>query len=638
MIEALRRARGWSIRQARRGWISPLARLAGVAGVVVATMLLSAPLSDLARWRLQPSSTYWKAGPEMDQPERLVVGQKPPPAGNLPLTAPGLVTQLSYVLPYRPEAGDELIVLLPSVSGDRVRVFVNGVRLNRPVVVSARPAAAPWTRALVYEGSGETLVEGGNRVDLMIDAAQGRPLTAPIYIGPRQALEPFAADGRAWTGLGRRGLAILGFAAALAALMAALLSPRRRIVLLAASGLAAGLAARSSLAEQAVVEAQGMSFAGLDRLVASLCLLALIPLVRGRRRPPTWLRWPLAAMPVAWVMDILGPRIAPPLSEPGAWLVILIPAGLLAANAAATGAFAWRGSPVRRAEVVASGAVLALILLLASWSGLARHIGPSGLVIDAAYLAAGWITLAGVSLAALASLVLSVQRLLRTRASQAAIIRTQRAQIAAAASALEQEMKRAAILEERQRMARDMHDGVGGQLVSLIARLRSRRITIEQVEAELMRGLAELRLVVDSLDATGQSLNDAMLAFRLRAQGQVEGAGMTLDWSQPDLSDIVSQDPRWVLTLYRFMQEAVTNAVRHSGGRRLSVRLSRAGRRLSVEIIDDGAGFDADAPPAGKGLRNMAVRAGQLGGELAVTSSGRGSRIAFAAPLPDLAD
>ena len=113
---------------------------------------------------------------------------------------------------------------------------------------------------------------------------------------------------------------------------------------------------------------------------------------------------------------------------------------------------------------------------------------------------------------------------------------------------------------------------------------------------------------------------------------------MTLDWSQPDLSDIVAQDPRWVLTLYRFMQEAVTNAVRHSGGRRLSVRLSRAGRRLSVEIIDDGAGFDAEAPPAGKGLKNMGVRAAQMGGELAVASSGRGTRITFAAPLPDLAD
>ena len=230
-------------------------------------------------------------------------------------------------------------------------------------------------------------------------------------------------------------------------------------------------------------------------------------------------------------------------------------------------------------------------------------------------------------------------RLLVERLDAGRIIRRQQAEIEAKSAALEQEMRRSAILEERQRLARDMHDGIGGQLVSLLARVRTRKISLDQMEEELVGGLSELRLLVDSLDAVGESLTEAMASFRSRIRPQTEAVGMMLTWTQPDDLDIEAHDPRWILNLYRLLQEAVTNAVRHSRGDRLTVRIERRGERgLSIGIEDNGAGFDPDVVARGKGLSNMSVRADQLGAALRwerpVSGVGTAVRIDVNAPAP----
>lgn len=647
------------------GWLTPLAILAGIVIVAAVTLIASRPLSALAAWEISPSRTHWithgdpdrprrpregeasrAAGrpaetrwvvdPDFDRPQRLREGEAPRSVSRLPRAPSDLMIQIFHVAEVTPR--EELAMLAPAVSGGQVRAFISGVELRRPALETGPSLAAPWSRALLWDAPENFLRPGPDRIDLLIAGSTGRTLNAPIYLGPRAVLQRALETRAAWNSLASRMLPPAGLAVVLAGLLGALLDAKRRAALLAGTALVAAFGARAAMSEQAVIDALGQNWAAADRLLVGLALLAQGPLMTGGRLPAWRPRvfWLLAGgLGLAWGLDFAAPRPAPALASPAAWAAILLPLGLLMLTVATRGGHRWANSTVRRARALSMLAILVLATVLTIWTGLAQYVGLSGLMLDFTYLATVAMTLTGLLAVAGWTAVSGGLRLVRTRLDLSGIVREQRAQIVAAATALEQEMRRAAILEERQRLARDMHDGVGGQLVSLIARVRSRRITIDQVEGELVQGLSELRLVVDSLDAPGQSLADALLTFRLRTQNLADGAGMALDWTQNNLEGAETSDSRWVLTLYRFMQEAVTNAVRHSGGQRLAVRAELTGGRLVVEIADDGRGFNPEEVSAGKGQRNLAFRASQLGGVLTIKSEpGGGTQIRLEAPPP----
>jgi len=127
-----------------------------------------------------------------------------------------------------------------------------------------------------------------------------------------------------------------------------------------------------------------------------------------------------------------------------------------------------------------------------------------------------------------------------------------------------QEMQRSAVLEERQRMMRDIHDGIGGQLLSLMLRVRSGNLNPDETARGIKQSLSDLRLVVDSADHLGGDLMSALATFRSRAQQQLAAAGIRLEWTFTDDLSGRFQSTSKTLDLYRFMQEAVTNIVRHS--------------------------------------------------------------------------
>jgi signal transduction histidine kinase len=239
------------------------------------------------------------------------------------------------------------------------------------------------------------------------------------------------------------------------------------------------------------------------------------------------------------------------------------------------------------------------------------------LSLEAAYGLGVVTLLGGLAIVAAVLATRAIWRWARDRPRLSRLVLRQQQEIEAAALALRQQERRSVVLEERQRLSRDMHDGIGGQLSSLLARVRSRRITPDQLEGELASGLAELRLMVDSLDASDGPVADALAVLRSRLRTQTEAAGMRLEWFQSeDLNGVVA-DPGWILNLNRLIQEAATNAIRHSGGTCLDVgiRLTE-GDRLTVSVRDDGAGFDRDQVRPGRGLSNLSYRAAQLGGEI----------------------
>lgn len=183
---------------------------------------------------------------------------------------------------------------------------------------------------------------------------------------------------------------------------------------------------------------------------------------------------------------------------------------------------------------------------------------------------------------------------------------------------LEREIKSRAILEERQRLMRDMHDGIGGQLVSLLTRARSGPMDRRELEYELENSLNDLRLVVYSLDAAGTDVPSTLkrLEERLRALSALEGFEVT--WTVDEKLSEVSLAPRRLLDLNRLVQEVITNFLRHSRAKKfvLHAEWRTETRIVSILMQDDGVGLTDNTNMHGSGIQNMMSRAKMLGGEI----------------------
>lgn len=206
---------------------------------------------------------------------------------------------------------------------------------------------------------------------------------------------------------------------------------------------------------------------------------------------------------------------------------------------------------------------------------------------------------------------------------------------------LEQQIRTAAVLEERQRFTRDMHDGIGGHLQSLLMRVRSNRIGQNDIAGEIQKGLTDLRLVVDSLDAIETDLYAALETFHVRVSQQVEAGGVRLDWHLAQDVRAVRVEAREVLNIYRILQESVTNCLRHAQAQRLIIAITTDPQctSLSLLIEDDGLGFDPGQVKAGKGLTGLRQRCARMSGtiEIGPGEHGKGTRIAARLSLPQSA-
>jgi signal transduction histidine kinase len=189
---------------------------------------------------------------------------------------------------------------------------------------------------------------------------------------------------------------------------------------------------------------------------------------------------------------------------------------------------------------------------------------------------------------------------------------------------LHKQIKSKAVIEERQRFVRDMHDGLGGHLLSLLVRLRAKRIDLDQVEEEIEGGISDLRLVVDAMDRAGNSLAEAMQIYESRAHQQLRAAGMELNWDV-DLHDVSHEmDTREVLNVFRLMQEVMSNSIRHSSGTIFEVSAQTAdyGRSAKIILSDNGKGFDPANVAAGNGLSNIKDRARKASAQIEISSGG----------------
>ena len=205
----------------------------------------------------------------------------------------------------------------------------------------------------------------------------------------------------------------------------------------------------------------------------------------------------------------------------------------------------------------------------------------------------------------------------------------------------QERMKAARLIreQERQRLTRDLHDGISGHLVSIIAMAERAGSDVQPIEQAARQALDDLRLVIYSLDLGDRELPLALANFRERLIPQLRRLGVELDWSTAGLPEVSGVTPGNALTILRIMQEAITNALKHGPARRIVIRGAAAdGGKAAIIVENDGRPFAVER--YGNGLRNMRQRADQLQGEVALEPLDSGTRLLLLLPaaLPNVQD
>jgi signal transduction histidine kinase len=198
---------------------------------------------------------------------------------------------------------------------------------------------------------------------------------------------------------------------------------------------------------------------------------------------------------------------------------------------------------------------------------------------------------------------------------------------------LQHQLAAAAVLEERRRIARELHDGVTQDLAYIVQQLRHVADVagghVDHLVPAAERALDESRHAIAALVRPGGGpLGEAIAATAREVAGR-EGVDVSVD-VVPD----VVVPARTQQEILRVVREALLNAARHGDVSRVGVQL-REQPRLSVSIVDDGSGFDPSAPrlDGHLGLDAMAERVRAIGGELAIESApGRGTEVRVTLP------
>ncbi|MEP2990751.1 MAG: ATP-binding protein [Parasphingorhabdus sp.] len=180
---------------------------------------------------------------------------------------------------------------------------------------------------------------------------------------------------------------------------------------------------------------------------------------------------------------------------------------------------------------------------------------------------------------------------------------------------------------ERERLMREMHDGIGSSLMTALAVARRRKDPASTI-ATLQRALSDLKITVDSLAPIEGDVVTLLANLRHRMEQELAQAGITSIWQVEDCAPLEWMDAGHSLHLLRLLQEAISNVLQHADARFLtlscksSVLDDQAG--VLISIIDDGIGFNPGERNSSKGLGFMNQRAAILNGKLTIADSESG--------------
>lgn len=177
---------------------------------------------------------------------------------------------------------------------------------------------------------------------------------------------------------------------------------------------------------------------------------------------------------------------------------------------------------------------------------------------------------------------------------------------------------------ERQRIARDLHDQVGSQLVHAMALVDSRNPAMQPLAKALEQCLLDVRLLVDSMDGDDDALIDRLARLRHRIQPSLNQRGIALQWDVAFSGAAPMPMGAPARELTAIVQEAVSNVLQHSGATCVAIGLRYVqddddGGAWQLQVSDNGKGLPESArmgQDAGHGITGMRQRAAKAGGWL----------------------
>lgn len=198
-------------------------------------------------------------------------------------------------------------------------------------------------------------------------------------------------------------------------------------------------------------------------------------------------------------------------------------------------------------------------------------------------------------------------------------------QLLAAFDQLRESERREVLQAERQRLTRDMHDGLGSQLVQTLNLVRSQTVPDSQaITGMLHHALQELRMTLDSLEPMEGDLPAILGTLRRRIGPALEAAGIELDWQVQEVPPIAVHglplESLGVMHLFRFLQEVFANIIKHAGASRVEVRTwaTEPNGRVVLSVSDNGRGIGTGQREGGRGMDNLRTRAHALGAQLRI--------------------
>lgn len=204
--------------------------------------------------------------------------------------------------------------------------------------------------------------------------------------------------------------------------------------------------------------------------------------------------------------------------------------------------------------------------------------------------------------------------------------------------------------EERRRIARELHDATGQKLAAIAMHLSKISEFAESLDPAARKALAESTVLLDRCSSEVRTLSYLLhpplldergLASALRwfGEGFAQRSGISIGLDVPANLPRLPQEIE--MTLFRIVQEGLTNVHRHSGSPTAAIRLRADSESVNLEVRDAGKGFlneKADgAPTLGVGIAGMRERVKQLGGSMEVESRAAGATIRVSLPLKDVA-
>jgi signal transduction histidine kinase len=193
-----------------------------------------------------------------------------------------------------------------------------------------------------------------------------------------------------------------------------------------------------------------------------------------------------------------------------------------------------------------------------------------------------------------------------------------------------------AVTLERDRMMREIHDGIGSSLVTALAVAERQNADTNAIGA-LKNALVELRVAVDSLEPFGGDLATLLASLRYRIEPDLNKAGLTFDWQVDSVPELEWLDAVNALHIMRLFQQAVSNIVEHANASKITVSCAseflEGKSGIRIQIKDNGSGFVYNEDKIGHGLNNMQARAEALHANLKVESAlNRGTLISLWLP------